>query len=138
MGHTLVLSNERMSVEEGVEKSVPSIPLPFYQNCLLNLWSDLNVAKSWYLLFKNDHFMNMFRNIFLSNGRSYCHNSSLLLQISASNTYVSELYSLSWERFKNRVGLYFPNPFQEEALCHFDIFNSGSINDFICVLSSSW
>jgi len=37
------------------------------------------VAKSWSLLFKNDHFMNMFRNNFLSNGPSYCHNASLLL-----------------------------------------------------------
>jgi hypothetical protein len=96
------------------------------------------VAKLWSLLFKNSHFMNMLRINLLSNDLSYCRKAYLLLQICAPNTYASELHSLSRERFKNRVRLYFPNPFQEEAHYHFDIFNSGSINDFTCVLSSLW
>jgi molecular chaperone HtpG len=93
------------------------------------------VRKSWSLLFENSHFMNMFRNNFLSKDASYCHNASFLLQRQIPNTFASDLHSLSGERFENRVKLDLPDPFQDDLyhLHWFHILNVSSTNDFICV-----
>ncbi|KAK2431836.1 F-box/kelch-repeat protein [Trifolium repens] len=93
------------------------------------------VDKSWSLLFENPHFMNMYRNNFLSRDASYCHNASFLLQRQIPNRFTCDLHSLSGERFENRVKLDLPDPFQDDLyrLHHFDILNVSSTNDFICV-----
>jgi hypothetical protein len=84
------------------------------------------VCKSWSLLFENHHYMNMFRSNFLSNSHrcSYYHGASLLLNI--IQQYEECLYSLSGERFDNKIKLDFSNPF--EVNNYFVICGFGSIN----------
>jgi molecular chaperone HtpG len=90
------------------------------------------VRKSWYLLFENTHFMNMFRNNFLSNlhSGSYYDGASILLQLNEPY-YEDVFYSLSGEMFENKVKLEFSNPFAN--LYNFCIFGFGSINGILCL-----
>jgi hypothetical protein len=57
------------------------------------------VRKSWSLLFDNDHFMNMFRNNFISYHHSYYDDTSLMLST------LTDFYSLSGDNFENIVKL---------------------------------
>ena len=89
------------------------------------------VRKSWSLLIDNSHFMNMFRNNFLSNLRcSYYDGSSILLQIDKPN-FKDDFYSLSGERFENKVKLDFSNPYENQF--NFKIFGVGSVNGILCL-----
>jgi molecular chaperone HtpG len=90
------------------------------------------VRKSWSLLFENTCFMNMFRNNFISNLHCcpYYDGASLLLQLNESY-YKVGVYSLSGERFENKVKLDFSNPFAN--LNNFRIFGFGSINGILCL-----
>jgi molecular chaperone HtpG len=90
------------------------------------------VRKSWSLLFQNTHFINMFRNnLLLSNSHrcSYYDGESLLLKIYEPHQEV--LYSLSGEKFENKVKLDFSNPFANQN--YFHIFGFGSINGTLCI-----
>lgn len=72
------------------------------------------VCKSWALLFENPHFMNIFGNNFISDHHSYYDDTSLLLRLTVpiQCKFNSPLFSLSGERFQNRVKLDWLNPFQ--------------------------
>jgi molecular chaperone HtpG len=89
------------------------------------------VHKSWSLLFENTHFMNMFRNNFLSSNRHYYDGSPLLLKVATWPHYqqLQVLYTLSGDRFKNMVKLDFSNPFDDKT--YIDLFGFGSINGII-------
>ena len=75
------------------------------------------VCKPWSLLFEDSHFMNKFRANFISNSHSYYNDTSLILYqvIDSHDSLGCSFYSLSGERFENRVKLDLPNPFQEET-----------------------
>ncbi|RHN51878.1 putative F-box domain-containing protein [Medicago truncatula] len=90
------------------------------------------VRKSWSLLIDNSHFMNMFRNNFLSNLRccSYYDGSSILLQKDKIN-FKDDFYSLSGETFENKVKLDFSNPYANQF--NFQIFGVGSVNGILCL-----
>ncbi|KAL2598144.1 hypothetical protein AAZV13_11G205900 [Glycine max] len=83
----------------------------FCQNCLKRFGC---VCKSWALLFENPHFMNIFGNNFISDHHSYYDDTSLLLRLTVpiQCKFNSPLFSLSGERFQNRVKLDWLNPFQ--------------------------
>jgi len=89
------------------------------------------VRKSWSLLFQNHGFMNMFRTNFLSNlhSCSYYDQASLLLKLAGEHQEL--LYSLSGERFENKVKLDRLNPFTNNA--YFPIFGFGSVNGMFCL-----
>ncbi|AES76516.1 putative F-box domain-containing protein [Medicago truncatula] len=93
-----------------------------------------SVRKSWSLLFENTHFMNMFRNDFITNPRrscSYYNEASPLLSVFEDDKKV--LYYLYGERFKNKFKLDWFNSSQE----HFRIFGFGSINGTLCLYDFS-
>jgi len=82
------------------------------------------IRKSWSQLFENPYFMNMLRTNFLSNDHSYYNDTSLLLH------YEPGMYSLSGERFDNKVKLDWPNPIKEEF--EVGIHGSVSVNGILC------
>ncbi|KEH17000.1 putative F-box domain, leucine-rich repeat domain, L domain-containing protein [Medicago truncatula] len=90
------------------------------------------VRKSWSLLFENQHLMNMIRKNFLCNLNccSYYDQASLLLKY-LDETHKDILYSLSHERFENKVKLDCTNVI--DHLYIFRIFGLGSINGIVCV-----
>jgi len=90
-----------------------------------------SVRKSWSLLFENTHFMNMFRNNLLSN--SYYDGASLLLRVSENHKEV--FYSLSGERFENKVKLDWFVSCEDHFI--FRIFGFGSINATLCLYDFS-
>jgi len=101
------------------------LPSPFSQNCLLNLSSVECVCKSWSLVSENHHFMDMFRHNFLSNS----HREGAFLILYSIEHYKEVLYSVSSERFKNKIKLDFSNPFKKYL--YFYIF--GSISGTLCL-----
>lgn len=93
------------------------------------------VRKTWFALFENPSFMTLFRTNFISIAHSYYHDTSVLLKqcvYDPNNSVVISLYSLSGDKFENRVKLDYPNPFNEEKP-QFHISNSGSITGILCV-----
>ncbi|WJX64730.1 hypothetical protein P8452_49471 [Trifolium repens] len=84
------------------------------------------VHKSWSLLFEDSRFMTKYRNNFLSNSPSYDGDTSLLIDLR------NELYSLSGDRFENKVKLNWPNPFLEENT-NFNLRYFGSANGILCL-----
>ena len=90
--------------------------------------------KPWSLLFEDPHFMNNFRTNFISIPHPYSNDTSLLLyQFPRWMSHDDfSLYSLSGERYENRVKLDVPNPFQEEKP-YFDFLDSNVINGVICL-----
>ncbi|XP_045828787.1 F-box protein CPR1-like [Trifolium pratense] len=71
--------------------------------------------------------MTKYRNNFLSNTPSYDGDTSLLMNIRCY-----ELYSLSGDRFENKVKLNWPNPFSE-GNSRFNICCFGSANGILCL-----
>jgi len=90
------------------------------------------VRKSWSLLFENQHLMNMIRRNFLCNLHccSYYDQASLLLKY-LDEAHKDILYSLSGERFENKIKLDCTNP--SAHLYIFRTFGFGSINGILCV-----
>jgi molecular chaperone HtpG len=84
------------------------------------------VCKSWSLLSKNTHFMNMFRNNLLSN--SYYDGASLLFNVYDKTIRDYIFYSLSGEKFQNKVKLDISKSFKCPS-----IFGFGSINGTLCL-----
>ncbi|KEH26872.1 F-box protein interaction domain protein [Medicago truncatula] len=86
-----------------------------------------SVRKSWSLLSEDTHFMNMFRNNFLSSN-SYYDGASLFLKVTTwpDMQQMQVLYTLSGHRFQNIVNSDFSNPFKHDR--DFQIFGFGSIN----------
>ncbi|XP_058766624.1 F-box/kelch-repeat protein At3g06240-like [Vicia villosa] len=92
------------------------------------------VCKSWTLLFQISYFMSLFcKNLY---NHSYYDYTSLLLHLYHKTTSSDVLYSLSDERFENKIKLDWPNPFQRDDL-EFDILGSHSINGILCLISYS-
>ncbi|CAJ2636615.1 unnamed protein product [Trifolium pratense] len=97
------------------------------------------VAKSWSLLFQNHHFINMFRiNLFSSNTHrcSYYDGASLLLMVCDYGQDKYNLYSLSGERFENKVKLNCSNPFQNRVCTR--SFGFGSVNGTLCLYDDGY
>ncbi|CAJ2655246.1 unnamed protein product [Trifolium pratense] len=93
------------------------------------------VCQTWSLLFENSHFMSKFRTNFISHCHSdYIDTSLLLYQIiqSHDHTQYCSFYSLSGNRYENRVKLDFPNPFQVENP-RFYFFYCDTITGTICL-----
>jgi len=85
------------------------------------------VCKSWSLLSKNNHFMNMFHNNLLSN--SYYDGASILVHDKTFRKY--GLYSLSGERFENKFKLDFSKfKYTKYLNC---IFGFDTINGTLCL-----
>jgi molecular chaperone HtpG len=94
------------------------------------------VRKSWALLFENLHFLNMYRNYFISNEHSYYDGTSILLNQTNNplpgEAFHSTLYLLSGERFENKIKLDWPPPFHEEdRFIH--ILSNVSVNGTLCL-----
>ena len=94
------------------------------------------VRKSWSQLLENPQFMSMFCNNFLFNKNSYYDKTSLLLTYvmphDVDHSFNFMLYSISGERFENKVKLNWPNPFDEDdPHPGFYIFGPTSINGFL-------
>ncbi|XP_050891060.1 F-box protein CPR1-like [Lathyrus oleraceus] len=71
------------------------------------------VRKSWSILFENSHFINMFRNHFISHSNSEDHRTYLLIfKRDCANRYHPELHLLD-----SRIKLILPPPFQEDVFC---------------------
>lgn len=96
-------------------------------------------CKSWSLLFDNPNFKTIYRNSFFTKDHSYYNDKSLLLH---TNNFPFcfgygvkyELYSVSGERFENRVKLDWPiNPHYEYKY-GFGILGCGSVNGILCLL----
>ncbi|GAU43964.1 hypothetical protein TSUD_283910 [Trifolium subterraneum] len=83
------------------------------------------VQKSWSLLFENHHFMNMFRNNFLS----YHVPSSLIL--GAVENYKKVYYSFSGVRFENKVKLDWSNSYRYHIYTR--VFGFGNVNGTFCL-----
>jgi len=90
------------------------------------------IRKSWSQLFENPYFMNIFGRNFLSNDHSYYNDTSLLLHFDFTShvNLKPGLYSLSGERFDNKVKLDWPNRFEEEF--EIGIYGSVSVNEILC------
>jgi F-box interacting protein len=88
------------------------------------------------LLFQNHHFINMFRiNLFSDTHRcSYYDEASLLLKVHVQDKY--DLYSLSGERFQNKVKLNCSNLFRDRFYTL--SFGFGSINGILCLYEDSY
>ncbi|GAU25649.1 hypothetical protein TSUD_265750 [Trifolium subterraneum] len=94
------------------------------------------VHKSWALLFENLHFLNMYRNYFISNNHSYYDGTSILLN-GTKNPLLGEgfhptLYLLSGERFENMVKLDWPPPFLADD-SYIDILSQTCVNGTLCL-----
>lgn len=92
------------------------------------------VQKSWSLLFQNPIFMNMFRaNFLLSKHDEDDENTCVLLkQMESRRPYHTSLYTLSGEKFENRVRLDLPTPLHEnDSFIH--IMCSAGINGVLCL-----
>ncbi|AES87525.1 putative F-box domain-containing protein [Medicago truncatula] len=89
------------------------------------------IRKAWSLLSENPHFMNMFYKNLLSNSHQcpYYDGGSLLLRDFELGKDV--FYSISGERFENKVQLDFSNAYADRF--KFRIFGFGSINGTFCL-----
>jgi hypothetical protein len=97
------------------------------------------VQKSWSLLFQNHNFINKFRINLFSNTHcrcSYYDGASLLLKVSDYRQDKYDLYSLSGERFQNKVKLVCSNPFWNRFCTR--SFGFGSINGILCLYDDSY
>ncbi|XP_050880955.1 putative F-box protein At1g47730 [Lathyrus oleraceus] len=77
------------------------------------------VRKSWSLLFQDSYFMNMYRIHFASN-HNYMYADDSCITLEGLQPYQhghQVLFSHSGERFKNKVKLDLPPPFQENDTC---------------------
>lgn len=77
------------------------------------------VRKSWSLLFQDSYFMNMYRIHFASN-HNYMYADDSCITLEGLQPYQHGhrvLFSHSGERFKNKVKLDLPPPFQEDDTC---------------------
>jgi molecular chaperone HtpG len=99
---------------------------------LISLKRFLCVSKSWSLLFKNIHFMNMLRNNILLNDDSYYYDETFLVRYTLKYGEHCNFYWLSDEGFENSVHLDWPSPFQEDYVFIF-IVGSVSINGILCL-----
>ncbi|AET00914.1 putative F-box domain-containing protein [Medicago truncatula] len=100
------------------------------------------VRKSWSFLLDNPYFKTMFRRNFLYKNHSYYNDTSLFLRYNRSwfdtdviSGYPARhggLFSLSGERFENRVELDWPNLFSDDRI-HFKICGYTSVNGIICI-----
>ncbi|CAJ2655602.1 unnamed protein product [Trifolium pratense] len=94
------------------------------------------VRRSWALLFENLHFLNMYRNYFISNNHSYYDGTSILLNQTnnplSGEAFHSTLYLLSGERFENMVKLDWPPPFHEDD-SFIEILSKTSVNGTLCL-----
>jgi len=105
------------------------------------------VRKSWSLLFDNSYFMTMYRNNLLTKDHPYYHDVSFLLHQAfiPFDGYVHDetfdLYSVSGERFENRVKLDWPrvnlDPIDLEYDSGFNILGSGSVHGTLCLFCAS-
>jgi molecular chaperone HtpG len=92
------------------------------------------MCKSWALLFQNTYFMTMYRNNLMMSS-SNCHDDTyFVLHCEPKIDYYisTEFYLLSGERFKNRVKIDWPPPFQQNDNRIF-ILGYVSINDILCL-----
>jgi molecular chaperone HtpG len=125
---TMVATNEKVSnyIPDEISYSILS-KLP-----LKSLKRFECVQKSWSLLFENHHFMNMFRNKFLS-----YNNDPASLILRACFNYDDEVfYSFSGERFENKFKLDWSNSFRDRfhTRC---ILGYGSVNGTLCLYGAS-
>lgn len=98
------------------------------------------VCKSWSLLFDNPNFVSAYGKSFLTKDQSYYNDTSLLLHKTIHEPWdgyyweeTFELYSVSGERFGNRVKLDWPRPLPDYD-SGFNILGSGSVNGILCLL----
>jgi molecular chaperone HtpG len=84
-----------------------------------------SVRKSWSLLSQNTHFMNMFRNNFLSSNSHYDGASLFLKVIFWRDMSQMQVLYLSGHRFQNMLKFDFSNPFNYKR--YFQIFGFSSI-----------
>ncbi|KAI5402177.1 hypothetical protein KIW84_066585 [Lathyrus oleraceus] len=86
------------------------------------------VRKSWSILFENSHFINMFRNHFISHSNSDDHHTYLLIfKRDCAYRYHPELHLLD-----SRIKLTLPPPFQEVDL-YLNILGKTSVNGIFCI-----
>ena len=90
-----------------------------------------SVGKSWSLLSENHFFMKMFRDNLLCN--SYYYGGSLVLRVEGNDQ--DDVYSLSGDKFDDKVKLDCLIPFENETYFHF--FGFGSINGKFLLLPFS-
>lgn len=92
------------------------------------------VCKSWTLLFKNTHFMSIYRNNFIARNHVDHEGTSYLLQhtINDYKIFETSMYFLSSERSKNMVKLDYLPSFQKDNQ-YIEILSSRSINGILCI-----
>ena len=92
------------------------------------------VQKSWSLLFQNPIFMDMLRtNFLLSKHDEDDENTCVLLkEMESRRPYHTSLYTLSGEKFENRVRLDLPTPLHENN-SFIRIMCSAGINGILCL-----
>ncbi|CAK8563207.1 unnamed protein product [Lathyrus sativus] len=110
--------------------------------CLKSLKRFECVCKSWSLLLDKPNFMTMYRKVFLTKEDPYYDDASLLIyggkfthsEVSYLNK-AFELYSVSGDRFENRVKLRWPctSDFDFYSRVNYDIIGSGSVNGILCL-----
>jgi molecular chaperone HtpG len=131
------MENSTVATNEKVNKHIPN-DLAFSIISKLSVKSLKRfgcVCKSWTILFENPHFMNIYRNNFITKNISYCDDTFLLLQeiISPfSREEHSVMHLLYGERFENNVKIDLPPPFYEDG-CDIRIFGSVSVNGIFCL-----
>ncbi|XP_050891059.1 F-box only protein 8 [Lathyrus oleraceus] len=86
------------------------------------------VRKSWSILFENSHFINMFRNHFISHSNSDDHRTYLLIfKRDCADRYHPELHLLD-----SRIKLTLPPPFQEDDF-YLNILGKTSVSGVFCI-----
>lgn len=92
------------------------------------------VKKSWFLLFQNPIFMNMFRNdFFISKHDEDDINTCLLFrERTTAFEYHNTLCTLSGEKFEDRVKLDWPPPFQQDD-SFIEILGCTSVKGVLCI-----
>ncbi|XP_050889859.1 F-box only protein 8 [Lathyrus oleraceus] len=86
------------------------------------------VRKSWSILFENSHFINMFRNHFISHSNSEDHRTYLLIfKRDCVDRYHPELHL-----FDSRIKLTLPPPFQEDDF-YLNILGKTSVSGVFCI-----
>ncbi|XP_058764229.1 F-box/kelch-repeat protein At3g06240-like [Vicia villosa] len=113
--------------------------------CIKSLKRFECVCKSWSLLFDNPDFMTMYRNFFLKKEHPYYDDTSFLLygKLTRSEIFYLdesfELWSVSGDKFENRVKLLWPCTPSYDSLEYlysgpdYDIIGSGSVNGIVCL-----
>ncbi|XP_058762694.1 F-box/kelch-repeat protein At3g06240-like [Vicia villosa] len=111
------------------------------------------VCKSWSILIDNPNFMISYRKVFLTKEHPDCDHTSLLLHGKFTPSYQDgrfELFSISGDRFENKVKLEWPTVKYDPSkslnsvfehmfgyVPNFNILGSGSVNGILCLLSVS-